>query len=108
MWLADLGSSSNGGNNHSIKNYWNIFFIPFLLVRIIRLIPIMTGNFPPPEIGAARIYPTQGPFCTVQLFGAGTRKVQGCAAGLLQSVSEENVLWKSSHGPRHYSAAGRR
>ncbi len=69
---------------------------------------ILSGNGPPSDFGAARIGPTQQPFCTVQLFGAGAHKVQGCAAGLLQSVSEENVLWKSSHGPRHDSAAGHR
>ena len=34
--------------------------------------------------------------------------VQRCAAGLLQSVSDENVLWKSSNGPSHDSAAGYR
>jgi hypothetical protein len=33
---------------------------------------------------------------TFQLFYAGTHQGQGCAAGLLQSVSEQNVLWKSS------------
>ncbi len=95
MWLADLGSSSNGGSNHSIKKNWNIIFIPFTLMRIIRLIPIIAGNFPPSDIGAARTSQTQGPFCTVQLVGAGTRQMQGCAADLLQSVSEQNVLWKS-------------
>jgi hypothetical protein len=31
-----------------------------------------------------------------------------CAAGLLQSVSCENVLWQSSIGPRHDQAAGYR
>jgi hypothetical protein len=72
MRLADLGSSSNVGSNHSIKKYWNIFFIPFTLMRIKRLIPIIAGNFPPSDIGAARIGQTQGPFCTVQLFGAGS------------------------------------
>jgi hypothetical protein len=57
-------------------------------MRIIRLVPIIAGDFLPSDIGAARIGKTQGPFCTFQLFGAGTRQVQGCAAGLLQSVSE--------------------
>ncbi len=32
----------------------------------------------------------------------------GCAAGLLQSVSDENGQRKSSNGPRHDSAAGHR
>jgi hypothetical protein len=32
---------------------------------------------------------TQGPFCTVQLFGTGAHQVQGCGAGFLQSVSVE-------------------
>ncbi len=108
MWLADLGSSSNGGSKHSSKKCWNIFFIPFTLMRFIQLIPIIAGNFPPSDIETARIGQMQGPFCTLQLFGAGTHQAQGCAAGLLQSVSEQNVLWKSSHGPCHYSAAGRR
>ena len=84
MWLADLGSISDGGSNHSSKKNWNFFLIPFTLIRFIRLIPIIAGNFPPSDIGAARIGQTQGPFCTVQLFGTGTRQVQGCAAGLLQ------------------------
>ncbi len=83
----------------------NIIFIPDKIIRIMRLIHIMllmsSGNYPPCNIGAARIGPTQGPFCTVQLFGAGAQQVQGSAAGLLQSVSVENVPWKSSHGPRH-------
>ncbi len=35
-------------------------------------------------------------------------QVQGSAAGLLQSVPDKNVLWKSSNGPRHDSAAGHR
>jgi hypothetical protein len=55
-------------------------------MRIIRLIPIISSNFSPSDIGAARIGQTQGPFCTFQLFGAGTRQEQGCTAGLLQSV----------------------
>ncbi len=68
---------------------------------------IFSGNCPPSDIGAAGISQTQGPFCTVQLFGAGSHQVEGCAAGLLQSISgagSENVLWKSLNGPRHYSA----
>ena len=112
MWLADPGSRSNGDSNHLIRNYLKLFFVPFSIIRIIHLIHIMThilsGNCPPRDIGAARIGLTQGPFCTFQLFGAGAHQVQGCAAGLLQSVSVENVLWKSSHGPRHDSAAGHR
>ena len=71
---------------------------------------ILSGNCPPSDIGAARISQTQGPFCTqdFQLIGAGAHQEQGCAAGLLQSVSVKNVLWKSSHGPRHDSAARNR
>ena len=112
MWLADLGSRSNGGRNHSIEKYLNIIFIPVTIIRIMRLIHIMllmlSGNCALCNIGAARIGQTQGPFRTVQLFGAGAHQVQGSAAGLLQSVSVENVPWKSSHGPRHDSAAGHR
>jgi hypothetical protein len=36
------------------------FFIPFTLIRFIRLIPIIAGNFPPSDIGPARIGQTQG------------------------------------------------
>ena len=91
MWLADLGSSSNGGSKLSTKKWWNIFFIPFTLMRFIQLIPIIAGNFPPSDIGTARIGQSQGPFCSVQLFGAGAHQVQGSAADLLQSFSVENV-----------------
>ena len=112
MWLADLGSRSLGGSYHSIEKGMNIFLVPFTIIRIIRLIQIMTsifsGNCPPSDIGAAGIGQTQGPFCTVQLFGAGSHQVPGCAAGLLQSISGENVLWKSSNGPRHNSATWHR
>ena len=98
MWLADLGSRSDGGSNHSISNCLKIFLFPLAMIRIIRLIHIMThvllGNCPPSDIGAKQ---TQGPFCTqaFQLFGAGAHPApaaQGCAAGLLQSVSVKNVL----------------
>jgi hypothetical protein len=44
------------------KKLLEIFFIPFTLMRIIRLIPIIAGNFPPSDIEAARIGKTQGPF----------------------------------------------
>jgi hypothetical protein len=60
MWLADLGSSSDGGSNQSRKKCWNIFFIPFTLLRFLRLILIIAGNFPPSDIGPARIGQTQG------------------------------------------------
>ena len=82
-------------------------------MRLMHIIThILSGNCPPCDIGAARIGQTQGPLCseicTVQLFGAGAHQVQGSAAGLLQSVSVENVPRKSLHGPCHDSAAGRR
>ena len=112
MWLADLGSRSKGGSNHSIENHQRIILVPVTIIRIIRLIQIITNIFsgycPPSDIGAARIGQSQGPFCTVQLFGAGSHQVQGCAAGLLQSISGENVLRKSSNGPRHNSATRHR
>ena len=41
MWLVDLGSRSDGGSNHSISNYLNIFLVLFPIIRIIRLIHIM-------------------------------------------------------------------
>ena len=62
-------------------------------MRLIHMTHIFSGNCPPGDIGAARIGQTQGPFCTVQLFGAGAHQVQGSAAGLLQSVSVKNVPW---------------
>ena len=66
MWLADLGSRSNGGSNHLIRNFLKLFFVPFSIIRIIHLIHIMThilsGNCPPWDIGAARIGQTQGHF----------------------------------------------
>ena len=68
----------------------------------------VSGGCSPKNLGTARVGLTLGPFCSVQLFGAGPHQAQGCAAGLLQSVSDENVLWKSSNGPSHDSAAGYR
>jgi hypothetical protein len=51
MWLADLGSKSDGGSNHSISKYLRIFLIPVTIIRIMRLIHIMThilsGYCPP-------------------------------------------------------------
>ena len=32
MWLADLGSSSDGGISHSTSKHQNIFLIPFSLM----------------------------------------------------------------------------
>ena len=59
-------------------------------MRLIHIIPhIFSGNCPPGDIGAARIGQTQGPFCTVQLFGAGAHQVQGSAAGLLGTFMTE-------------------
>ena len=75
MWLADLGSRSFGGSNPSIQKHWNIFLTPFSLIRIIRLEHVIAGNCSPSDIGAARIGPAQGQFCTVQLFGAGAHQV---------------------------------
>ncbi len=52
MWLADLGSRSNGGgSNYSISKYLTIFLVPVTIIRIMRLIDIMThilsGYCPP-------------------------------------------------------------
>jgi hypothetical protein len=51
MWLADLGSRSNEGSNHSISKYLRIFLIPVTIMHIMRLIHIMThilsGYCPP-------------------------------------------------------------
>ena len=80
MWLADLGSRSYGGSNHSILNYLKIVLVPFTIIRIIQIIQIIThifsGNCPPSDMGAAGVGQTQGPFCTVLLFGAGSHQVQ--------------------------------
>jgi hypothetical protein len=37
-----------------------IFFYPFYTYTVLRLIPIIAGNFPPSDIGLARIGQTQG------------------------------------------------
>ena len=42
MWLADLGSRLKSGSNHSISNYLSIFLDPFPIIRIIRIIHIMS------------------------------------------------------------------
>ncbi len=69
------------------------------------MIFILGGTCPSSDIGNSRISPTQGSFCAVQLFGAGTHQVHGCAADILQSVSYENVLLQSLTGPCHDLAA---
>ncbi len=55
---------------------------------------------------------TQGSFRSVQLFGAGTHQVHGCAADIQQPVSCKTVLRQSPTGPClracHDSAAGNR
>ena len=112
MWLADLGSRSYGGSNHSIEKVLEYIFGSLYYYTHYTFYTAydiyFSGNCPPSDIGAAGIGQTQGPFCTVQLFGAGSHQVPGCAAGLLQSISGENVLWKSSNGPRHNSATWHR
>ena len=99
MWLADLGSRSLGGSNHSIEKVFEYIFCPLYYYTHYTSYTgydiYFSGNCPTSDIGAAGIGQTQGPFCTVQLFGAGSRQVQGCASGLLQSISEQNVLQKS-------------
>ncbi len=57
------------------------------------------GKFSAWDIGLDRFSAAQGPFLTVQLFGAWSHQVQWCAAGLLQPVSCEAVLWQSLPGP---------
>ena len=51
MWLADLGSRSDGGSNHSISKYLRIFLVPVTIIRIMCLIHIMryilSGYCPP-------------------------------------------------------------
>jgi hypothetical protein len=59
-----------------------LFYPFFLLLRILRLIPIITGSCHPSDIGAARIGQTQGPFSTVQLFGASTRVCIGLTTAI--------------------------
>jgi hypothetical protein len=44
---------------------------------------ILSDNNPCSDIGAARFNQTQGSFRSVQLFGAGTHQVHGCAADIL-------------------------
>ena len=109
MWLVDLGSRSDGSRNHSISNYLNIFLVLFSIIRIVRLIHIMAQvDALLKTLELQESAKRKGHFALFKLFGAGAHQVQGCAAGLLQSVSVKNVLWKSSNGPRHDSAARHR
>jgi hypothetical protein len=58
-----------------------INFVLLTIIHIIRImIIILSGNCPSSDIGHARINPTQGSFCAVQLFGAGTRVCSGYTA----------------------------
>ena len=109
MWLADLGSRSNGDSNHLIRNYLKLFFLFPLVLYALYILYILWHTF----CQVTALLETLELQESAQrkghlLFGAGAHQVQGCAAGLLQSVSVKNVLWKSSHGPRHDSAARHR
>ncbi len=74
-------------------------FVSLTIIHIIRImIIILSGNCPSSDIGDSRISPTQGSFCDVPLFGAGTHQVHGCPADILQPVSCENVLLQSPTG----------
>jgi hypothetical protein len=70
------------------------------------MIIILSDNSPSSNIGAARFSPTQGSFHSVQLIGAGTHQVQGCAVDILQPVSCKTVLRQSPTGSCHDFAAG--
>jgi hypothetical protein len=112
MWLADLGSRPNSGSNHSISNYLRIFLDPFSSICIIRFIHIMSQlNALLQTLDLQESAQRKGHFSLFNCLVLGHTKyrlLQGCAVGLLQSVSDENVLRKSSNGSRHDSAAGHR
>jgi hypothetical protein len=107
MWLVDLGSTSNGGRYQFNTKLIEYNLYPFSLIHNVGLISIITGNCPPSDIGAARICPTQGPFCTVQLFGAGTRQYKGVQR-VYWNQFPNKMFYGNFRGPHHYSAAGRR
>ncbi len=53
------------------------------------------------HIGIQGIGWAHGSFCSVQLFGDWTDQIQWCAAGILQPVPLETVLWQSPIGSCH-------
>ena len=53
------------------------------------------------EIGLNRIRAAQGPFLTVQLFGAWSHQVQWCEAGVLQPVPCKTISLQSPIGSRY-------
>jgi hypothetical protein len=106
---VDLCSNPKGGSNLTWKKrYTDIFWLVLNYTHYTFYTHYFAGQCPPKNIGTARISPTQGAFCSVQLSGDWTHQVQGCAASILQSVFCENVLWQSSIGPSHHDdkAAG--
>jgi hypothetical protein len=78
-------------------------------MQVLRIMMIiLSDNSPFSDIGAAGFSPTQRSFNSVQLIGAGTHQVHGCAADELQSVSCKTVLRQSPTGSCHDLAAGNR
>ena len=78
-------------------------------MQVIRImIIILLDNSSSSDIGAARFSPIQGSFRSVQLIGAGTHQVHGCAAEILQPVSCKTVLRQSPTGSCHDLAAENR
>jgi hypothetical protein len=78
------------------------FFEAFYIIRFILMICIIfqvTALLGTLELQDSA--KTQGSFCSVQLFGAWSYQIQQCIAGLLQSISGENISWQSSLGHCH-------
>ena len=63
------------------------------------------GHSSPLDIGIPGISQTQGSFCFVQLFGAGSHQMQRSPTGLLQSISCQTLPRQSSLGHGYYKAA---
>ena len=84
-----------------------LFCYFFTIIEIIEIIVInFAGKCSFGDTGIEGIGWAQGPFCSVQLFGAWPHQVQWCAAGLLQPVPCKTVPWQSQTGPRYDSPAG--
>ncbi len=104
----DLCSIPTCRNKLRVKMSENSFCSLTIIHIIHIMIIILSGKCPASDHAAARISQTQGAFCPVELFGAGTHQEQRCAPDILQPVSCEAVLRQSPPGPRHDSATGYR
>ncbi len=104
MWMADLGSRSNGRSNDSITKYLKICLVPFTFIRHGFISIISSGNCPPSDIWAARIGRHTGYFALFNCLVLGHTKYKGMQQ--VNSIHFHRKVWESSHGPHHDSAAG--